>query len=272
MAGPVESRLNNWQDLVVLDGETQNRLASDPDYFFRGQARADWHLVPSLVRVVEANALDAERSLWLENSLVTEFRITAHLHVPPATLPEDERDVVVWWGLMQHYGAPTRLLDWTRSLYVATYFAVDREPDYDGAIWVIHPETIRGFQGVEAKWPDTHEDIATLLRPNAKPILYIVTDKYQTERMAAQQTIFTVSAQVLARHDGLVEKVYPKPDRRYRKIIVPKELKREFLARLRHANITARVLFPGIDGIGRSISELARIDAAAVKNLRMTKG
>src|SRR5262245_22396202 len=111
MAAPVEIRLKDWQQLVELDGETQNRLASDPDYFFRGQARADWSLVPSLLRLIEQNGLDVGRSLWLEQQLLIEFRASAHLHLGPWILPEDERDVVAWWALMQHYGAPTRLLD-----------------------------------------------------------------------------------------------------------------------------------------------------------------
>jgi hypothetical protein len=48
-----------------------------------------------------------------------------------------------WLVLMQHYGLPTRLLDWTRSLIVAAYFAVLHEPvDGDGAIWVLAPERL----------------------------------------------------------------------------------------------------------------------------------
>ena len=78
MAAPVETRLKDWQHLVELDGETQNRLASDVDYFFRGQARADWSLVPSLLRLIEQNGLDVARSLWLEESDCAPSSAPAH--------------------------------------------------------------------------------------------------------------------------------------------------------------------------------------------------
>ena len=41
------------------------------------------------------------------------------------------------------HGCPTRILDWTRSAYVALYFAVVEESEKDGAIWAIHPQTVQ---------------------------------------------------------------------------------------------------------------------------------
>jgi len=44
---------------------------------------------------------------------------------------------------MQHHGAPTRLLDWSTSIYVAAYFAVIEQPNADGVIWIVHLDTVR---------------------------------------------------------------------------------------------------------------------------------
>jgi hypothetical protein len=40
--------------------------------------------------------------------------------------------------LMQHYKAPTRLLDWSYSPYLAAYFACSSNPNIDGAIWALN--------------------------------------------------------------------------------------------------------------------------------------
>jgi hypothetical protein len=65
---------------------------------------------------------DDDRRKW-EKHMIRDFKRKLHHYTPH--VPEDE-DVIEWLALMRHYGAPTRLLDFTYSFFVACYFAVNR--------------------------------------------------------------------------------------------------------------------------------------------------
>ena len=171
---------------------------------------------------------------------------------------------------MQHYGAPTRLLDWTRSAFVAAYFAVEKMEDEDGAIWYVHLRTmaermsgkvtVDHFRDTIEHEIDDQESFFWDL-PSPEGIRY-TSLRTRSERMIAQQGIFTLSRHALANHGEVIEEGmssgHPVDDSLFGRLIIPKEQKSEILMRLRTTNITASSLFPGADGLGRSISELVR--------------
>ncbi len=171
---------------------------------------------------------------------------------------------MAWFSLMQHYRAPTRLLDWTRSAFVAAYFAVESDFDQPGFIWVIHPATVKAFTEKtygQRELPDD-EGEQLLTAPDAKPLLFFVRRPRETNRMAAQQGFFSVSPDILADHgDLLADAVAWASDHheRFFAMIIPPRLKPEFLRRLVAMNITARALFPGVDGLGRTVAELVTL-------------
>src|SRR5216684_3693164 len=66
----------------------------------------------------------------------TRLRHTDQAHLFLAHVPDDA-DSFHWLALMQHHGAPTRLLDFTWSPYVAAFFALERATS-DAAIWAIN--------------------------------------------------------------------------------------------------------------------------------------
>ena len=73
--------------------------------------------------------------------LLQEFQRRAHLHLPAHHLPAD---VIEWLALLQHWGGPTRLLDFTASPYVAAYFAVEDAREQDGfcAVWAVDKHAV----------------------------------------------------------------------------------------------------------------------------------
>lgn len=84
------------------------------EIWFRGQSDASWPLIPGLLRP------DSSICSSQESHLAKQFRLqSAGLH-PKGT------DAFLYF-LMQHYGLPTRLLDWTTDPLMALCFAVSPE-------------------------------------------------------------------------------------------------------------------------------------------------
>lgn len=113
--------------------ERKSEFKFDP--VFRGQGR-DYPLIPSLFRLSEKMLA----SSWehLEADLLNEFKRDSYPHLE--CIPSSE---VEWVILAQHHGLPTRCLDWTSSLAVALYFAVeDLDEENDGFIYRYKPQCI----------------------------------------------------------------------------------------------------------------------------------
>jgi len=73
-----------------------------------------------------------------ENDIIKHFQRRAHLYIPS---PPKISNYIEWLALIQHYGGPTRLVDFTYSIYIATYFAVE-ESDCDAAVWALRMNCI----------------------------------------------------------------------------------------------------------------------------------
>ena len=98
------------------------------------------------------------------------------------------------------------------------------------------------------------------------PRLIIWTPARQMDRIVAQQGTFTVSLDVLADHGAFVDDILAptvsNSEITYLKLIVPAGLKPEFMLHLRYMNIAAHSLFPGADGLGRSVADIIRVSNA----------
>lgn len=123
-----EVRLDTWDQLT-------REFDAPPSWVFRGQASANWPLLSTLDR----RTPQGYPKQFAEFNLCRDFRRHAHTYLQPLEIPDTPGE---WLALMQHYGAPTRLLDFTRSPFVAAYFAFE-DPPADGcdrcAIWAIEP-------------------------------------------------------------------------------------------------------------------------------------
>lgn len=137
--------LQSWGDfekqlspLIALEGTFTCSTA------FRGHSKTWGNLKPSLLRRLVEFGCESTYGKLVEHKLLKTFRSQAHLHLGNQVAPRDTDDLG-WFMLMQHHRAPTRLLDWSSSPYVAAYFAVLSEFDSDGEIWAANNFKLRGY-------------------------------------------------------------------------------------------------------------------------------
>jgi phage terminase large subunit-like protein len=175
---------------------------------------------------------------------------------------------------MQHHGAPTGFLDWTKSSYVALYFAFEEEPPKGGcAVWAIDLDWLEqkarkllSAESVTSVWDDLEEQanyVNGLLRQTETPVILQVNPLRLNTRMVAQQGFFLCKLYDQAAFSLILMSMmtHPKmsdgpdiPDRPVvRKLVLQRELRIEILKHLRAMNIHRASLFPGLDGLGKSL-------------------
>jgi hypothetical protein len=129
-----------------------------PNFVYRGQANNKWPLTTSLERAAKRYKCPPDQIYNKEKHIIREFKARAHHFV---NSPPDNREVIEWLSIIQDFGGPTRLLDFTTSFYVAAFFALESADD-DACVWAINslplafPPYIIDSTGGEKIFVDNH--------------------------------------------------------------------------------------------------------------------
>ncbi len=255
----VSETIKTWEDLErELFG--QQELG---EWAYRGQPR-DKPLAPTLQRKLENLNIELLHAAAIEKETIRDFE---------RRYPGDDRyklkNKLYCLGLMQHYGAPTRLLDWTYSPYIAVKFALDNE---NPAIWCIKTkwchDTARRIVG--AGFGDRDDD--KWRRGSGFDKLYMTNDParerpkfvnfenpyYLNERLNTQQGLFLCAGNISLKFELNLQEMegWEKKEN----IVMlkldfgQKDLEKVAMKLLR-MNISSAVLFPGLQGFASSLGE-----------------
>jgi hypothetical protein len=261
----VKGLRSRWRKLKLPTQSDKTRpYGEEKELWFRGQSNIEFGLVPKIWRKEYNEADEAEMRL--------EFESVGQQFIKPGIT----FDRWQWYFLMQHYGAPTRLLDWTSNPLVALYFAVWNEREnhakVDAAVWVIDPwrwnrAHIKDLYGpAVAGWQEASPYLLDLEAAfdsdapdnNTKKKWPIALEPYHIDdRIAAQGSKFTLFGK---EKDMVASPAINNPRGGNRKHAVLDRLRIQrgavagILEELNHIGINQRTMFPGLDSLGKYIA------------------
>ncbi len=285
----IETTLTTWNDIFKLPQRFMDK------FIYRGQGDSNWELKSSLERSISKfypNNVDNMLSFIEEKTLLKEFMWKYPLY--SISVPKKD-ELVEWLTIMQHYGAPTRLIDITKSIFIAVYFALAETAFDNSSIWAINrhiittPITEKYFRETNTNMvshdvveKETLRQANQILRDEVQissnePSIFYISPSIVNERISKQQGGFLMPADISIPFTELLKSYYrnepsciafsdlisyaekakfAQTDITILKINIPKELNLEIVKYLRAMNITSEVLFPGLDGLCRSLSYL----------------
>src|SRR5206468_1825289 len=122
----------------------------------RGQPTPVGTLAPSIDRPPRVGLLRADK-LDLERRSIDAFRSSATVFAHPGERLAMTDDPIAL-TVLQHYGVPTRVLDWSQAPQIAAYFAARAHHDRDGEIWAFDEQLYEREDRGPAqwrRWPET---------------------------------------------------------------------------------------------------------------------
>jgi hypothetical protein len=241
-----ESEINTVGELIE---KLRNHLDGiKSPVWYRGQSDNNWLLEPRLMRI---NPLPSE------TFYLNKFKQDASI-----ILQRQPKSEFEWMFLMQHYGIPTRLLDWSESPLTALYFAITSNPGQPGAIWVLLPTVLNlksnykpDFEFEVPSFEDEHlinylpSTIAKESKSKLFPMAAIAPRN--SPRMQAQQGVFTISH----RENISIENVGAdgNPRDHIWKYVIPVDSKENFKQELLWLGINKFQLFPELESLSSNI-------------------
>jgi hypothetical protein len=241
--GPGDDHARTWAEFLAQIRKAREDLGNPTLIWYRGQTKDTYPLIPSLFRY--PHGIEKEQILFNEYE-----RSAAHLQGGK----KNEWDML---NDMQHYGIPTRLLDWTDVLGIAIAFALYDSGDsgadaFDSAIYVLDPISLNSLSGLkDIKRAPSDADFGYKAvywhgRPFYPNFPIAIDGTLHNDRLRAQNGSFTVQGRVTSPLELQAPTVI-------RRVVLSAPVKPEAREFLEHANLNPFSIYPDIVGMARHI-------------------
>jgi hypothetical protein len=288
----IETTMAKWNDIISF-----NQLFLS-NYVFRGQGDASWSIESALLRLVDhchSNKHDPAKANIYEQEMLREFKYRFPLY--DSSIVIDDKDNVEWLALMQHYGSPTRLIDFTSSIFIALFFALDGSYDKDSVIWAVKKVALeKEYVKTYCEQNNCHsvprDDLYSYFRERANTFISTfrgidevdeiipIYPKIVNKRISIQQGLFLMPTNLHKSFEdvynsflgidannvlrtGITNLLNASYDKGAKfgiknlvhfKITIPRKFKWELTQLLHQMNISAETLYPGLEGMAKSLA------------------
>lgn len=289
----IETTMEKWNDIVSF-----NQLFLS-NYIFRGQGDVEWPIESTLLRLVRrchSEDNDPFTPYIYENEMIEDFKYRFPLYNSSKII--DDNNNVEWLALMQHYGAPTRLIDFTSSIFVALHFALDGSYDKDSVIWAVkrfdaEKEHVKAYCTKNNCCTVTPDVLNSYFHEKANKFISCKRSKDEideiipiypyiaNQRITIQQGLFLMSSNLTKSFEDVFNSVMGIDNNTLNteivnllnasynkfaksgiknlvkfKIVIPRKFKWELTRLLLQMNISSETLFPGLEGMAKSLARL----------------
>jgi hypothetical protein len=273
-------RITSIEDIIAF-----SRKLTDPFRFvYRGVRDERWKLETRVERGRPEGYLSGGFLRVAENAILTRFQRRAHHYLRSADIPGKD-DHIEWLALIQHYGGPTRLLDFTRSIFVAAYFAINEASDAPTAgIWAVNHQYMdmnweierrRHFDNMVTPEPTrSNLTILSIQGTIAHNATIAIEPFRQNRRLLQQQGLFIVPLNTsVSFQENLAAMFHPRinlddtstselaeltnPDEcAVIRFLLDKSCFRTMRADLKRMNISTETMFPDLAGEAMSLADI----------------